>query len=72
MKDLINLVKERKNDILTQLRSEAVNEDMVWDFADDYTYEFQDAMCENLDIEKDKLDEFVGKCEVEINNILFG
>ena len=87
MSNLINLVKEKKTEILNQLKDAAQIEiemyedmgeecnlevdDMIWNYADDYTYEFKSALSYVLDIEEDEVDNFVGEFEEEINNILF-
>ena len=87
MSNLINLVKEKKDEILNQLKDAAQIEiemyedmgeecnsdvdDIVWNYADDYTYEFQSALSDVLEIDEDEVDDLVGNFEEEINNILF-
>ena len=83
----MNLVKEKKTEILNQLKDAAQIEiemyedmgeecnsdvdDIVWNYADDYTYEFQSALSDVLEIDEDEVDDLVGNFEEEINNILF-
>ena len=87
MSNLMNLVKEKKDEILNQLKDAAQIEiemyedmgeecnsdldDIVWNYADDYTYEFQSALSDVLEIDEDEVDDLVGNFEEEINNILF-
>ena len=87
MSNLMNLVKEKKDEILNQLKDAAQIEiemyedmgeecnsdvdDIVWNYADDYTYEFQSALSDVLEIDEDEVNDLVGNFEEEINNILF-
>ena len=45
--------------------------DIVWNYADDYTYEFKCALSFILDIEEDEVENFSPKFADEINEILF-
>ena len=89
--NFLNLVKENKDEILEELRDAAeiyieccdedydqgvpLVEDVVWNYADDFTFEFVSVLSSVLDIEENEIEDIVNNMipsdADKINEILF-